>query len=112
MSSRPFLKPTLRMIVTTSRTLRELSPSEIDSLQAEINSRARDLDLRLGLIQVDQDGDNLIYDLAISTTEFQDFVTAQSVIERSMDEILDVPVNEQDFTADANIKTVFGLGGG
>lgn len=114
MADRPFLEPTLRLIVTTPRTLRELTASEIDSLTAEINKRARENDISIGQVTLDPDNplgrtDTLIFGLHVSTTDFQDFVQTQQIISDSMSSILDVPVDERDFTVDAEILRTFGL---
>lgn len=114
MANRPLLQAAINLIVTTPRTLRRLSPSEKDSLQAEVNKQIREEDISIGLVSVfieDSGGttDSLVFQLEANNLDYIDFLEIQNVIEGSIQKILQVPVDQRDFTVDADVVRIFGL---
>lgn len=111
-TNRPLLQPNLRFAVTPDEQIGPMSPDKTDTLEAEVNRRARIAESAgVGHIGVEQDlqTNSVIFDLDISQTGFIDIDNLQGEVRGAMEQVLGVSPNQGDVAVDANIKRVFDL---
>lgn len=111
-TNRPLLQPNLRLTVTPDEQIDPMGPDHTDTLEAEVNRRARKAEANgVGHITVHQDlqTNSVIFDLDISQTGYIDIDNIQGEVRGAMQQVLGVSPNQGDVSVDANIKKVFGL---
>lgn len=112
MDRRPFIEPRIRLLVKFPSAEELFTPSNQDSIEAEVNRLSREEDVvttgkHISLII---DGDTLIFDLNDDVTNVRELSVVQDAIIQSLDNIINHKIEESEVVVEAHIQKVLAFG--
>lgn len=112
MSSRPFLDPRIKMTVEFPDAEQLITPSNEDTLGAEVsrNVRRRDAMPQGGIITTSLKGNEIIFDLNDNISSMRELNIIHEEIINAFHSIINYDVDPSDVVVKADIMTVFPIG--
>lgn len=112
MSPRPFIEPRLKMTVEFPSAEQLFTPSNQDSIEAEVSERVYQNDAMPsgGYITLEITGNELIFDFNDDVASVREINIIQQEIIRAFDTVINHEVDESEIVVEAHIQKIISFG--